>query len=218
VTFCCWRPSVLKDVPENCWFFVSIIQEAFMKNYGGRYESGSLNHPELGKERCERILTEISDVKARSEGASVSGPIASANTESTLHSDGDHLDHTTDVDRMAEAGEPSSCGYYTEAGEPSPCGYYSPSVSSHDPESEPEEVPEEPDEPDEPDLSSEDVSHPLMEDVDLNAAVGAKAAAVAHHDETGPDSDSASTDSDASVMPTDGTEMGSTPGQEAYEN
>ena len=140
-------------------------------------------------------------------------PPSEADTESTLHSDGDHLDHTTDVDRMTEAGDLSSCGCCSS------------SVSSHEPEPELEEEPEEPDEPDEPDLSSEDMMRLLIEDistlpvysatteldVDLDAAVGAKAAAVAYRDETGSDSDSASADSDASATPTDGQEMVSTP-------
>jgi len=53
-------------VQENCWFFVSIIQEALLKNFGGRYESGSLNHPALGGEHRKYILTKIGDLGVRS--------------------------------------------------------------------------------------------------------------------------------------------------------
>jgi len=53
-------------IQENCWFFVSIIQEALSKNFGGRYESGSLNHPTLGGEHRKHILTKISDLDVRS--------------------------------------------------------------------------------------------------------------------------------------------------------
>jgi hypothetical protein len=142
-------------------------------------------------------------------------PPSEADTESTLHSDFDHCDHTTDVDQMTEAGNLSSCGCCSS------------SVSSHEPESEPGDEPEEPDEPDEPDLSPEDMMRLLMEDVstlpaysattqsdadvdvdvNVDAVVGA---GVTHRhqgqdqDQAESDSESASTaDSGASVTPTD---------------
>ena len=44
------------DEQENCWFFTSAIQDILVRNFGGQYESGSLNHPTLANERRAKIL------------------------------------------------------------------------------------------------------------------------------------------------------------------
>jgi hypothetical protein len=45
-----------KNVQENCWFYVSIIQEIFAKNFGAQYEIGSLNHSGLASECRARVI------------------------------------------------------------------------------------------------------------------------------------------------------------------
>jgi hypothetical protein len=56
---------ITQIVQENCWFFVSIIQEALLNNFGGRYESGELNHPTLGGGHRKHILTKLGDLGVR---------------------------------------------------------------------------------------------------------------------------------------------------------
>ena len=46
------------NVQENCWFFTSMIQDILMRNFGGQYESGILNHPTLANERRMQILSD----------------------------------------------------------------------------------------------------------------------------------------------------------------
>ena len=46
----------LRNIQENCWFFASMIQEVLIRNFGGRYDTGSLHRPNLAKERRMMIL------------------------------------------------------------------------------------------------------------------------------------------------------------------
>jgi hypothetical protein len=50
------RSLILKNPQENCWFFASMIQELLIRNFGGRYDTGSLHRPNLAKERRVMIL------------------------------------------------------------------------------------------------------------------------------------------------------------------
>src|SRR5258708_11998570 len=45
---------------ENCWFFISVIQEALVTMFGGLYRGdGSLNHPSLSKDRRKDIMVKL---------------------------------------------------------------------------------------------------------------------------------------------------------------
>ena len=45
------------NVQANRWFFTYMIQDTLMRNFGGQYESGILNHPTLANKRRMKILS-----------------------------------------------------------------------------------------------------------------------------------------------------------------
>lgn len=55
-SFCCCQPT-LTNLQENCWFFASMIQDILIRNFGGQYQSGFLNHPKLVNRRRALILS-----------------------------------------------------------------------------------------------------------------------------------------------------------------